>query len=150
MVEAGFPYEVDVTKSSNLVFEFPVASPEGATCTKEVGAMEQLRLWKMYQDYWSEHKPSITVYYRDDEFLEVANWMWKNFDSLSGISLLPYSDHIYKQSPYQEITKEEYEAMAKDFPTFDWEAAAKFEQGMDTTVGSQELACSAAGGCELP
>jgi len=149
MVEAGFPYEVDVTKSSNLVFEFPVKSPEGATCTKEVGAMEQLRLWKVYQDHFTEHKPSITVYYRDEEFLDVCSWAWKNFDSLSGISLLPYSDHIYKQAPYTEITKEEYEAMAKDFPQFDWEAAAKFEQGMDTTVGSQELACSG-GACELP
>jgi len=149
MAEAGFPNEVDVTKDSNLVFSFPVAAPEGAICTSEVGAMEQLRLWKIYQDHWCEHKPSITVYYKDEEFLDVCSWMWNNFDLMSGISLLPYSDHTYQQSPYQEITKEEYEALSKDFPEFDWDAMASFEAGTDSTLGSQELAC-AGGACELP
>ena len=148
MVEAGFPYEDDVMKDSNYVFSFPIKAPEGAVCTKEMGAMEQLKLWMTYQDHWCEHKPSITVYYRDEEFLDVASWMWRNFDKMSGISLLPYSDHTYQQAPYQEITQEQYEEMAKDFPKFDWDAMAEFEAG-DQTIGSQELAC-VGGSCELP
>lgn len=149
MVDAGFPAETDVTKESNWVFSFPVKSPEGAVCTSEVGAMEQLRLWKVYQDFWCEHKPSITVYYTDSEFFDICGWLWKNFDSASGVSFLPYSEHTYKQAPYQEITEEQYRGLSKDFPQFDWEAAATFEKGTDMTVGSQELACSG-GQCELP
>jgi ribonucleoside-triphosphate reductase len=149
MRDAGFPCEVDVTKDSNLVFSFPVASPSGSVCTKEVGALEQLRLWKVYQDHWCEHKPSITVYYRDDEYLHVAGWLWDNFDSISGISLLPHSDHVYQQAPYQEITEEVYEEMRDVFPSFDAVAASAFEAGEDSTIGSQELACSG-GSCELP
>ena len=150
MVEAGFPNEPDVTKpETTLVFSFPVKAPEGAVCTSEVGAMEQLRLWKVYQDHWCEHKPSITVYYRDEEFLDVCSWMWKNFDIMSGISLLPYSDHTYQQAPYQEITKEAYEEMSATMPGFDWAAMALWEQGTDMTLGAQELAC-AGGACELP
>jgi ribonucleoside-triphosphate reductase len=150
MVEAGFPNEPDVTKpETTLVFSFPVKAPEGAVCTSEVGAMEQLRLWKVYQDHWCEHKPSITVYYRDEEFLDVCSWMWKNFDIMSGISLLPYSDHTYQQPPYQEITKEAYEEMSSTMPGFDWDAMALWEQGTDMTLGAQELAC-AGGSCELP
>ena len=149
MEAAGFPCETDVTKESNYVFSFPVKAPEDSVTVSEVGAMEQLRLWKIYQDNWCEHKPSITVYYRDEEFLDIASWMWKNFDLMSGISLLPYSDHTYAQAPYQECTQEDYDAMAQDFPVFDWEAAAAFEGGTDSTIGSQELAC-VGGSCELP
>lgn len=148
MVQAGFPYEVDVTKESNLVFGFPVRAPEGAVCTKEVGAMEQLRLWKAYQEYYTEHKPSITVYYRDEEFLDICSWLWKNFDLVSGISLLPHSDHVYRQAPYQEITEEQYNELAAQMPTFDWEAAAAFEGDQDSTEGSQTLACTG-NSCEL-
>ena len=150
MVQAGFPYEVDVTKDSNLVFSFPVAAPDGAVCTSDVGAMEQLRLWKTYQESWCEHKPSITVYYKDEEFLDVCSWLWKNFDMMSGISLLPYSDHTYQQAPYQEITQEEYKELSGAMPTFDWDEMAAFEGASDSTLGSQELACSGATGCELP
>jgi len=149
MQAAGFPCEPDVTKPTNLVFSFPVKAPEGAVCTKEVGAMGQLQLWKTYQEHWCEHKPSITVYYRDAEFFDVAGWVWKNFDSVSGISLLPHSEHTYQQAPYQEITEDEYNAWVAVMPEFDWEAAAAYERGEDTTVGSQELACSG-GACEIP
>ena len=149
MVDAGFPHEEDVTKSSTWVFSFPVAAPDGAVTTSQMGAMDQLRLWKVYQDYWCEHKPSITVYYRDDEFLDVCSWMWTNFDIMSGISLLPYSDHTYQQAPYQEITQELYEQLSGEMPNFDWDAMALFEQGQDMTLGAQELAC-AGNACELP
>jgi ribonucleoside-triphosphate reductase len=140
MVESGFPYEVDVTKSTTLVFSFPVRSPLGSVCAKEVGALGQLELWKIYSEYWCEHKPSITVYYSDDEFFAVCDWLWNNFDIVSGIALLPRSDHVYTQAPYQEITKEEYDEAAKAMPVFDWEALAEYEFE-DTTTGSQELAC---------
>jgi ribonucleoside-diphosphate reductase alpha chain len=147
MVEAGFPYEVDVHKDSTLVFSFPVRSPDGAVCTKEVGAMGQLQLWKTYQDHWCEHKPSITVYYTDSEFLSVAAWIWDNFDMVSGIALLPHQESVYQQAPYQEIGEEEYEKLVGRMPEFDWKALAAYES-TDNTIGSQELAC-VGGSCEL-
>ena len=105
-----------------------------------MGALGQLELWKIYSEYWCEHKPSITVYYSDDEFFAVCDWLWNNFDIVSGIALLPRSEHVYTQAPYQEITKEEYDEAAKAMPVFDWEALAEYEFE-DTTTGSQELAC---------
>ena len=149
MVQAGFPHETDVTKDSTYVFSFPVAAPEDCITVGEVGAIEQLRIWRLYQDHWCEHKPSITVYYTDDEFLDVCSWMWQNFDILSGISLLPYNEHSYKQAPYQQITEEEYNELNKAMPSFDWDAMSEYEDGVDNTIGSQELACSG-GNCELP
>ena len=170
MLQAGFPCEVDSTKvtrkpsvdgdrrhlkpteqdlyhGTTLIFSFPVQSPKGAIYTTDMGALEQLKLWKIYQDNWCEHKPSITVYYKDDEFFDICSWMWKNFDMMSGISLLPYSDHTYDQAPYTECTKETYEALFKTMPNFDWEALALFEFE-DMTTGSQELAC-VGGMCEI-
>ena len=141
MVEAGFPYEQDVMSESNLVFSFPVKSPETSVTVKQVGAMEQLEMWKDFQNHWCEHKPSITVYYTDDEFLQVAQWIWDNFDICSGISLLPYSDHVYQQAPYEEISEAEYEKMLKTMPQdIDWAELKEFESE-DNTIGSQELAC---------
>lgn len=167
MFQAGFPCEIDVTKvnkapsegylkptqadvdaGTTLVFSFPVKSPTGALCTSDMGAMQQLELWKTYQENWCEHKPSITVYYKDDEFFDICSWMWKNFDMMSGISLLPYSDHTYQQAPYTECTEAEYKAVLKVLPDFDWEALATFEFE-DMTTGSQELAC-VGGMCEIP
>jgi ribonucleoside-diphosphate reductase alpha chain len=148
MSERGFPVEDDIHNTTNFVFSFPVAGPPDSVAADEVGAMEQLRLWKTYQDYWCEHKPSITVYYRDDEFLEVAQWCWKNFDSLSGIALLPYSEHTYQQAPYQAISEQEYEEAKAAMPTLDFSDLAVYESE-DMTTGSQELAC-VGGACELP
>lgn len=142
---AGVPVEPDLTSPTTRVFSFPQASPRGAVCTSDVGAMEQLRLWKLYQDHWCEHKPSITVYYKDSEFLQIGQWLYNHFDEVSGVSFLPYSDHTYKQAPYEEITKEEYNEMLKDFPTeFNWDIS---EQS-DLTEGSQTLACVGTS-CEL-
>jgi ribonucleoside-diphosphate reductase alpha chain len=148
MEQAGFPVEQDVMTPSTVVFSFPVKSPESSTCVKEVGAMEQLALWKTYQNNWCEHKPSITVYYTDSEYLQVCQWIWDNFEICSGISLLPVSDHVYQQAPYEDISEEKYEELVKLMPqNIDWEKLSQFEKE-DNTVGSQELACSA-GGCEL-
>ena len=148
MTAAGFPVEDDVMSKSSLVFSFPIKSPDSSTTVKQVGAMEQLKLWKKYQDYWCEHKPSITVYYTDDEFLQVAQWIWENFDTVSGISLLPVSDHVYQQAPYEDITAEKYEELLAAMPVdVNWDDLEHFEKE-DTTTGSQELACTG-GACEI-
>lgn len=149
MEEQGFPCEPDVMKpDSGVVFSFPVKSPEGAVFTKDMGAMEQLKLWKIYQDHWCEHKPSITVYYKDSEFLEIGAWLYENFDEVSGISFLPYSDHTYQQAPYQEIDKETYEKALQDMPNgIDWKELENFEKE-DNTIAMQTLACTG-GSCEI-
>jgi ribonucleoside-triphosphate reductase (thioredoxin) len=148
MVDAGFPVEDDVMNNSTYVFSFPIASPEGAIVSDQRSAIEQLELWLTYQRHWSEHKPSVTIYVREHEWLEVGAWVYKHFDEVSGVSFLPYSNHIYKQAPYQPCTKEEYEAFAKKMPkTIDWESLSNYEK-VDATKGSQELAC-VAGACEL-
>jgi ribonucleoside-diphosphate reductase alpha chain len=145
LIDAGIPYEKDNFQDGTLVFDFPQESPEHAVVQQDIGAMEQLRIWKLYQDHWCEHKPSITVYYRDEEFFDIASWMWKNFDYVSGISLLPYSDHTYAQAPYEEITEEQYREYLAWFPQeFDWD----IKEEQDVTEGSQELACVGTS-CEL-
>lgn len=130
---------------STRVFSFPIASPEGAVTASEMGAMEQLELWEIYQDYWCEHKPSMTCYYRDEEFLEVGQWLYNKFDKVSGISFLPYSDHTYQQAPYEPVDKKTYNQLAKDFPK---EISWDIEEASDMTEGSQQLACTG-NNCEL-
>lgn len=148
MENTGFPVEQDVMSPSSSVFSFPIKAPKDSVTVKQVGAMQQLELWKAYQNHWCEHKPSITVYYTDDEFLSVAQWIWDNFDLCSGISLLPVSDHVYQQAPYEEITAEQYKEALKAMPkNIDWEQLRAFEFE-DNTTGSQELAC-VGGACEL-
>jgi hypothetical protein len=142
---AGVPSEFDVTSPTTKVFSFPKKAPEGAIYAKDETGMSQLRLWDTYQKHWCEHKPSITVYYRDKEFLEIGQWMYNNFDSVSGVSFLPYSEHTYEQAPYEEITEEEYNKMMEGFPTeFPWDIT----EASDQTEGAQTLAC-VGGSCEL-
>ena len=148
MEQAGFPVEQDVMSPSSSVFSFPVKAPKASTTVKQVGAMQQLALWKAYQNHWCEHKPSITVYYTDDEFLQVAQWIWDNFDICSGISLLPVSDHVYQQAPYEDIDATTYKELLASMPkNVNWEDLGNFEQE-DNTTGSQELAC-VGGACEI-
>lgn len=149
MMDMGFPAEPDVTKpESTMVFSFPMKAPKKSVFRNARTAKEQLELWKTYQDYWCEHKPSITVYVKEDEWIEVAAWVWKHFDSISGISFLPYSDHIYKQAPYQDLTKEEYDKLKKEMPeNVDWSRLKEYEE-KDHTVASQTYACSG-GSCEI-
>ena len=149
MSDSGIPVESDVMSPNTTdVFSFPVKAPETSVTVKDVGAMEQLKLWKTYQNFWCEHKPSITIYYTDDEYLQVAQWIWDNFDICSGISLLPYSDHVYQQAPYEEIDEEKYKKLVAEMPqNINWEDLAQLETE-DNTVGSQELAC-VGGACEI-
>ena len=148
METVGFPVEQDVMTPTSSVFSFPIEAPETSVTVSEVGAMQQLELWKAYQNHWCEHKPSITVYYTDDEFLSVSQWIWENFDLCSGISLLPVSDHVYQQAPYEKITQEQYKEALDNMPKdINWEDLRQFE-AEDNTTGSQELAC-VGGACEI-
>lgn len=148
MIDQGVPVESDKMNPSTWVFSFPMKAPEGAITNKDVTAIGQLELWKLYQEHWCEHKPSITVFYKDSEFLEVGAWVYKNFDSVSGISFLPHTDHTYEQAPYEAITKEEYERMTAAMPKeIDWSQLSKYEVE-DTTTSSKEFACSG-NSCEI-
>lgn len=148
MIEQGFPWEVDVTKQSNVIFSFPMKSPEKAIFRNDFDAMEQMKLWLRVQKFWCEHKPSITVYVKEDEWIDVGAYVYKYFDEMSGVSFLPHSDHIYKQAPYQEITEEEYNEWVKKMPKkMDWSELARYETE-DQTTSAKELACSGSS-CEL-
>ena len=150
MKKKGFPNEPDVTKPKHTtVFSWPMVSPKGAICRSDMTAINQLELWSKYQEYWCEHKPSVTVSVKEDEWFEVQSWVWKHFNSISGISFLPFSEHTYRQPPYQDCTKKEYEELLAKIPQgVDWTELSNYEQ-QDYTVASQELACSADGGCEI-
>jgi ribonucleoside-diphosphate reductase alpha chain len=142
----GVPNEPDVTKPSDItVFSFPQKGTQSGVTRNETNAIEQLKLYSVYQKHWTEHNPSITVYYKDDEFLNIGAWIYNNFSDVSGVSLLPHSDHVYKQAPYQEITEEQYNAFVASFPSIDW---GNLKEEEDTTTGTQELSC-AAGVCEV-
>tara|TARA_B100000508_G_scaffold22378_2_gene15492 strand:+ start:221 stop:2152 length:1932 start_codon:yes stop_codon:yes gene_type:complete len=150
MKDAGFPNEADVMKPQHTtVFSFPMQSPKNAVFRQDMTAKEQLELWQKYQTHWCEHKPSVTISVKEHEWMEVGNWVWENFDSISGISFLPFSEHTYRQAPYQDCTKEEYEEALKAMPkNVDWSQLSKYEE-QDFTAGAQELACAADGGCEV-
>ena len=147
--DAGIPAEDDVMKpDATTVFSFPMKAPEGAILRNDLTAIEHLNIWLTYQRAWCEHKPSITVSVREDEWMAVGAWVWEHFDEVSGISFLPYSDHTYKQAPYQDCSEEEYlEALAKMPSTINWDALSLYETE-DTTSGTQALAC-VAGECEI-
>ena len=149
MKDMGFPVEDDITKPQHTyVFSFPQKSPDHAVFRTDMSAIKQLELWLMYQRHWCEHKPSVTVSVKEEEWPEVGAWVYNHFDEMSGVSFLPFSDHVYKQAPYTDCTKEEYEALAAKMPKeVDWTKLATYEK-QDTTTGSQELAC-VAGGCEI-
>lgn len=148
LIDSGVPWEEDVMNPANVVFSFPIKSPDGAVMRDGLGAVENLELWKLLQDAWCEHKPSVTISVKEEEWMEVGAWVYENFNYLSGVSFLPYDGGSYRQAPYQEITKEEYDEWLKKMPeSIDWMKLQDFEKE-DTTTGSQELAC-VAGFCEV-
>ena len=148
--EVGIPVEDDVMKPNDTyVFSFPVKAPDGAIVRNDLTAIQHLDIWLVYQRAWCEHKPSITVSVKEDEWMEVGAWVYKNFDEVSGISFLPHSDHTYKQAPYQEVSKEDYDALAAKMPkNIRWEDLSFYETE-DGTSPSATLACSSDGNCEL-
>ena len=143
MIDQGIPSEPDVMKpDSTTVFSFPMKSPEGCVTRNDMSAVEQLEMWMAYQESWCEHKPSCTVSVRDSEWMDVGAFVYKHFDAMSGVSFLPHFDHVYQQAPYQDCTKEEYNAMFKSSNTnINWDRLMDYEKE-DTTAGSQTFACS--------
>jgi ribonucleoside-triphosphate reductase len=143
MQDAGIPSEACVMKpESTTVFSFPVKSPTGAVTRNDMSAIEQLELWKMYALEWCEHKPSVTITVRDEEWLKVGAWVYDNFDICSGVSFLPHSDHTYAQAPYQDCDKKVYTDALKAMPkSIDWSKLSDYEKE-DNTAGTQTLACS--------
>ena len=137
MMDEGFPCEpCHLKPETTMVFSFPVKSPKNSIFRKDKDALEQLELWLVYQKHWCEHKPSVTITVKEHEWLDVGAWVYKNFDDICGISFLPYSDHSYKQAPYQDCNKK-----------VDWSKLGQYEKE-DNTAGSQTLACSG-GSCEV-
>jgi ribonucleoside-diphosphate reductase alpha chain len=149
LINSGIPSEPDVMKPEHTtVFSFPMKAPIGSVCRNDMSAIEQLELWKIYAKHWCEHKPSVTISVKENEWVPVGAWCWENFEYLSGVSFLPFSDHTYQQAPYQDIDEKEYKKLVKKMPaTLDWRKLQDFEKE-DNTKGSQELACTA-GVCEL-
>ena len=143
MIDQGIPNEPDVMKpDATTVFSFPMQSPIGAVCTADMTALEQLEMWLMYQRHWCEHKPSVTINVRSDEWFEVGAFVYKHFDEMSGVSFLPYNEHTYQQAPYQECTITDYhEMLDKSPPNVDWRLFDNYEIE-DNTSGMQTMACS--------
>lgn len=146
--DQGVPVEDAVGKEdSTAVFSFPMKVESNSVLRDDMTAIEQLELWKIYALHWCEHKPSITVYVREHEWMEVGAWVYENFDICSGVSFLPHTDHVYRQAPYQEIPEEEYEELVANIPKINWDALTEYELE-DMTTGMQEYAC-AGGACEI-
>jgi ribonucleoside-triphosphate reductase len=148
LINNGFPTEDDSqAKDSTGIVSFPMKSPENSVFRKDRSAIEQLELWLIYQRYWCEHKPSATIYVKQEEWPEVGAWVWDKFDEISGVSFLPFSEHTYVQAPYEDITKEQYDVMLAAMPiNLDW---TKLLEKTDNTEGSQTLACVGPDGCEI-
>ena len=149
MKDQGVPNQPCVMKpDTTVVFSFPQKAPDGAVCTKDISAIEQLEMWLAYQRHWCEHKPSVTINVKNDEWFEAGAFVYKHFDEMSGVSFLPYSEHTYQQAPYQECSKTDYNTLLSCMPdTIPWEELADYEQE-DNTSGSQTLACSG-DSCEI-
>ena len=143
MADQGIPNEPDVMKpDATTVFSFPMKAPDKAVLTADMSAIDQLDMWLMYQRHWCEHKPSVTINVKKDEWFEVGAFVYKNFDEMSGVSFLPFNDHTYQQAPYQEVDKEAYNNLKKIMPkSIDWTKLSEYELE-DSTSGMQTLACS--------
>jgi ribonucleoside-triphosphate reductase len=149
MKDQGIPNEPDAFKpDQTTVFSFPQKAPRGAVCTKDMTAIEQLEMWLMYQRNWCEHKPSVTINVKSEEWLEVGAFVYKHFDEMSGVSFLPFNEHTYQQAPYQDCGKSDYDMLKSVMPKkIDWSALSEYESE-DNTSGSQTLACSG-DSCEI-
>jgi ribonucleoside-triphosphate reductase len=149
MKDQGIPSEPDVMKpDQTTVFSFPMKSPDGAVVTSDMSAIEQLKMWLAYQRAWCEHKPSVTINVKKDEWFAVGAFVYEHFDEMSGVSFLPYNEHTYQQAPYQEVGKSDYKTLLSCMPkAIDWSKLSEYE-AEDNTAGSQTLACSG-DSCEI-
>jgi ribonucleoside-triphosphate reductase len=147
MKSQAIPYTI---KDDKTTFSFPIKSPKGSVCATDMGAIEQLELWKVYNEHWCDGNPSQTIYYTDDEFLDVQAWVWKHWNKIGGLSFFPVDDSIYDEDlqPYLAISEETYHQKLGEFSmAIDWSLLSNFESD-DNTTGSQEMAC-AGGACEI-
>ena len=149
MMDQGIPNEPDVMKpEQTTVFSFPMKAPEGAVTTSDMSAIQQLEMWLAYQRSWCEHKPSVTINVKKDEWFEVGAFVYRHFDEMSGVSFLPFNEHTYQQAPYQECLPTDYHILLDQMPkAIDWSKLSEYEQE-DNTAGSQTLACSG-DSCEI-
>lgn len=149
MNDIGIPSEPDITKpNTSTVFYFPQKAPEGAVTRNDLGAIEHLNVWKVYKQHWTEHNPSVTISVKDSEWIAVADWVYDNWSDVGGISFLPFSDHTYKQAPYEDCSEADYYLKKAEMPeSIDWSMLSAYEHE-DTTTGSQTLSCTA-GNCEI-
>ena len=149
MKDVGIPAEPDLGKpNTTTVFSFPTKSPYGAVTRTEMTAIDQLEYWLVFQRHWCEHKPSVTISVKESEWMDVGAWVYKNFDEVSGISFLPFSEHTYQQAPYQDINEEQYNTFLEKMPNhINWSLLKEYEKE-DTTIGSKEFACTA-DSCEI-
>tara|TARA_R110000823_G_C15753421_1_gene482123 strand:- start:106 stop:798 length:693 start_codon:yes stop_codon:yes gene_type:complete len=148
MKDLEWHWEEDVTKPNDtVVFSFPVKSPKDCITRDDRSAIAQLETWKTYQEHWCQHKPSITITVREEEWLDVGAWVLRNFDVMSGVSFLPHSDHTYKQAPYEECDKKTFKELGNMICEANWSDLSQYEEE-DYTTASQELAC-VAGACEI-
>lgn len=147
MIMNGIPNEPCVSKKdTTVVFTFPIESPEGISYRDKIGATDHLDLWLLYQRHWCEHKPSVTISLKEDEWFDVAAWVWKNFDEMTGVSFLPYDGGTYKQAPYEECSQSQYQELLNKIPTdIDWSLLAEEDDNVEAV---QTLACSG-GSCEI-
>ena len=147
LTSAGVPAEDCVMRpDSTVVFSFPMKAPEGARLRDDLTAIEHLDVWMMYQRHWCEHKPSVTISVKEDEWMDVGAWVFRNFDEISGVSFLPWAGGTYRQAPYEECTKEQYEEMLSKMPKeIKWDDLVEVD---DNVEGAQTLAC-VAGHCEI-
>lgn len=148
LTDYGVPHEPDAMKpDTTTVFSFPVKAPAGARLREQVSALNHLKLWAIYRSAWTDHNPSITVNVKDEEWLAVGDWVYRNWDNVGGVSFLPFSEHTYAQAPYQPVDEATYQQLVDAMPTIHWADLSFYEQ-VDTTTGSQELACTT-GACEI-
>ena len=148
LVDSGVPHEPDVTNPSNvMVFSFPIRSPKSSLTRKDFSAISQLELHRLYSQFWAEHKVSQTISVKENEWIEVGSFVYKNFEDISGVSFLPYSDYVYEQAPYTECSEKEFNNLSKQIPDINWNSLTSYEE-LDNTVSSQELACTS-GSCEI-
>jgi ribonucleoside-diphosphate reductase alpha chain len=147
LIDAGVPHEPDVTKPhATTVFSFPMRLPDSSITRENVNAIDHLELWLKYQRHWCEHKPSVTINVREEEWPRVGAWVYDHFDEMSGVSFLPHDGGTYRQAPYETITQADYEDLNKNIPTkVDWDALVEMD---DNVEGVQTLACTS-GNCEI-
>lgn len=148
--DTGVPNEPDVTSpDKTTVFSFPIYAGEDALTRNDVSAVQQLDVWRTYKQHWTEHNPSVTINVKDDEWFEVADWVYKNFDDVAGLSFLPHDGHVYKQAPYQDLTDAQYDRLVERSPdSIDWSILSSYESSDEALKSQGELACTA-GACEI-